>query len=282
MGWVSLVRVAPAAVRAEHPALPVDLRATMAAELAIGGDVGEPTVVVAGSPARHLDRAERPEIDIARQVQGQLGGGSHGQRAGAQFGLGVRVGRPEARGDLRAVAEGDVVGHGGAAEEHARQGGQPGRDQDPADEPAAAHRGLPEDPSREPEPGEQARRGEREQPRVGRLERGQQRLRPERAQLHDESDHRRNEHEQRDDPKPDHGGERAAAVDHRRPDDAEEGDPQRDEGQQAHDDVDRPARSVGQQHKCCRQRPTDDERDGDQPQFEGPDSHARSLAGGLD
>ena len=170
LAWVGLVRVAPAAVRAEHPALPVDLRATMAAELAIGGDVREPTVVVAGSPARHLDRAERPEIDIARQVQGQLGGGSHGQWAGAQFGLGIRVGGPEARGDLRAVPEGDVVGHGGAAEEHARQGGQPGRDQDPADEPAAAHRGLPEDPSREPEPGEQARRGECEQPRVGRLE----------------------------------------------------------------------------------------------------------------
>ena len=96
--------------------------------------------------------------------------GSHGQRPGAQFGLGIRVGRPEARGNLRAVPQGDVVGHGRAAEQQARQGGQPGGNQDPADEPAAAHRGLPEHPSREPEPGEQACRGEREQPWVGSLE----------------------------------------------------------------------------------------------------------------
>ena len=77
---------------------------------------------------------------------------------------------PKREATCDAVPQGDVVGHGGAAEEHARQGGQPGGDQDPADEPAAAHRGLPEDPSREPEPGEQARRGECEKPRVRGLE----------------------------------------------------------------------------------------------------------------
>ena len=142
----------------------------MAAELAIGGDVREPAVVVAGSPSRQLDRAERPEIDIPRQVQGHIGCGSHGQRAGAQFGLGVRVGWPEARGDLGAIPQGDVVGHGGAAEEHARQRGQSGGHQDPADEPAAAHRGLPEHPSGDPEAGEQARGGKREKPRIRGLE----------------------------------------------------------------------------------------------------------------
>ena len=64
-------------------------------------------------------------------------------------------------------------------------------------------------------------------------------------------------------------------------DHAEDGDPERHEGQHADDDVDRPPRTIGKQHKCRCQRPTDNERNADQPQFEGPDPHARKSSRGT-
>ena len=93
------------------------------------------------------------------------------------------------------------------------------------------------------EAAEQARREERDQPRIGGLERRQQRPRPECDELGDDARDRRHEAQQGEDAEPDDHREGEVATGDRRPDHAGEGDGDRGHRGQADDEVERAARA---------------------------------------
>ena len=77
------------------------------------------------------------------------------------------------------------------------------RDADPGQQPPAAQGRPALEPPGDPEAAEQARREQRQQPRVDGLERGQERPRPEREQLGHDAGDRRDEAQQGQDAEPD-------------------------------------------------------------------------------
>ena len=74
-------------------------------------------------------------------------------------------------------------------------------------------------------------------------------------------------------------GERAAAARHRRPGDAGDRDGDRDRHRQPDEDVERPARPIGDQDQAGRHQPARDEGDPDQPKLELADPHVFESSG---
>ena len=96
------------------------------------------------------------------------------------------------------------------------------------------------------EAAEQARAGEGEQPRVGGLPRGQDRLRAGRGQLEDDAADRRDEDEGGQQPEPHGRREDAVVAGGRWPGEPDGRDGDRDEGREADQQVDRTARPVAE------------------------------------
>ena len=127
--------------------------------------------------------------------------------------------------------------------------------------------------SRLAEAREEARADQREQPRVGRLERWHQGLRAERLELVEDEPDRRQQHEQRRHREGDDQRMGGLAAGERRPDDARHGDAERQQHRDADDDVERSAGPVREQDQGSRQRPRAHEREAEQPQPETSNPH---------
>ena len=124
-----------------------------------------------------VDRAVHPELEARRLA------GDHRVRAGRRLG-GVDRG-PEPRGVAEPVAQGELVDdrRGGERASRRRAAARSPSSAAAQEPPAADDAPRPAADARGPIPREQARGAEREQPRVGRLERREQRLRAAAGQL---------------------------------------------------------------------------------------------------
>ena len=206
---------------------------------AIGRDVGRPAQVEAAALARDLDLADRPAVDCGRQLGGEQGRGPGFDRVGAIRRLPIRVGRPERRGGGRSIAQGQVVGHGDAGEGRAHDQGRGDPQADPAGQAHPPAGPAAERPAGDAEAAEDARREERQQPRIGHLGRRQERLRAAVDHLVEDAAGRRDQEQDRADPEGHHPDERALAPDQRRPGDRGRTDRRRTDGDEADHDVDR-------------------------------------------
>ena len=173
--------------------------------------VGQPAEVGAGAVAGEVDRCRstgrrgrpsRCSSSRARRPDRDRGRRTAAARASP-------VGRAEPRRRRRLVAEGELVGHRDRREDAVpAPTARTVATSDAAGQAPAPHRGLAEERRAIPKPGEQARAEQREDPRVGRLDRRQQRLGAALDELVGDVDDRRDEHEQRPEAEPDHRRER--------------------------------------------------------------------------
>ena len=249
------------------------------AETLAGRDVGGPSEVVARTDARAVDRADRSKVDRRRHVKAEARRGAGHEHPVAQRRFDAGRGGAEPRGGADGVADGEFVGDGGAREQGRGGGQQDQRDQRAIHESAAPQCGRPTEPSAQPETAEEAGRGEREEPGVGRLERRQQGLGPHGLELLDQPDDRWQEEEDGADPEPDHRGERPATARDRRPDSPDDRNEDRERERQPDEDVQRAARPVREDDERGRHRPARHEGGTDQSQFEPADPHVRESTG---
>ena len=163
-----------------------DPRRPVLAELPARGDVGQPAEVAADADAGQVDRAERAQVD--RRVRWSVEPRRSARRRAARRTAAAAsspVGRPEPRRVDRPRRAGR--GRWPPPRPRRRRPGQRGQRRsaiaDPAEQPPAPHARPALEPPGDPEAAEQARREQRQQPRIGRLERRQERPRPERQQL---------------------------------------------------------------------------------------------------
>ena len=191
----------PAASRSRAPTVHAsfaDPRRSVLAELAARGDVGEPAEVIADAPPASSTEPSGRRSIVASRCSVEPRRRSGDQRPVAQRRRPSPLVGPNGDVDRR-IAQGDVVG------DRDRREGRPGqRGQRAARSPIPpssrwrrSARRAAESPG-DPEAAEQARRQQREQPRIGRLDRWQERPRPERQQLGHDARDRRHEAQQRD------------------------------------------------------------------------------------
>ncbi len=189
--------------------------------------------------------------------------------------------RSEARAQGRLIAQGEVVRDRRAGED--RPAADRKRDPDRAaeDEAGAPEGGLAEQPAGDPEPGEDARRDQGQQPRIRRLERREQRLRAPREQLVEDLADRRDEEQPGTEAEPDDPREGAVTARDRRPEHGGQGDHHRQRRSRTDEPVDRPAGAIAEDHVQRAEEPEGREGGCHQAELERPYSHGRSLAGAV-
>ena len=192
----------PIADRRPDPGPVALARRGVLAQLVSGRDVGEPSEIPVDPKAGQVDRADRVEVGGAVQLEVQSRRGAACQGHVAERRLARTARRPESRRGNRPVAKGDLVGDRGGPERSPGQTrGQDG-DHDAGEQPLATKRRLAVEAAGDAEAGEQAGGREGDEPRVGGLDRGEERLGSERGQLVDHPHDRRDEAEDSEDPEP--------------------------------------------------------------------------------
>ena len=123
--------------------------------------------------------------------------------------------------------------------------------------------------------GEQARPGQRKEPRIRGFQGGHERLRAERLQLVEHTPDRRQEQQERADAQGHDHRVRVASARDRRPDETADGDRQGHEHRDADRHVERPAGAIRQQDQDGGQAPRPDEGAGQQAELETTGTHVR-------
>ena len=270
-------RCRPAPARLALPGVLADPRGADLADQQARGREPVPAHVFAVADAADDDLPGPAIVDGAIETEVEARGLPRGQGPVARGRLEVGVGRPEPRGVGRPAAQRQLVDQRDGAEQGARRQDHGDRDQPAREQPAPAERAATKPTAGDPEPREHRRREQRDHPRIGRLERRQERLRPAADELRDDARDRGDQQQDGREPQPRGGRERPVAPRDRRPAHRHERDQDRPDGGQADDEVDGSARAVADEHQAEHHEPQDHEDHGQDPQLDRPHAHGRSL-----
>ena len=143
----------------------------------------------------------------------------------------------------------------------------------PSGEPPSPARGTAEPTPGEPEAREQGRGGQGDEPRVGGLERREERLRAATDELGDEAGDRRDQEQDGGEGQPGGGRERAVATGDGRPRHGRDRDQDRPGGREPDQQVHGPARPVAEEHEAERGEPQHHQHRGKDSELDRPHTH---------
>ena len=245
-------------------------------------DEGRPRDVAAGAAAVELDGTHRAPVHVAPQMEVELGSRGGHERAIA-FGRGeIGRGRTVLRESRLPAAQRRVVGQADRPDDAADRGRCDQGERDRGGKPFRPNSGLGYQLAADAEAGEQGCGEEGRRPRIDDLGRRQQRLRGRRHDLAGDAGNRGHQQKARYEPEPEDPGRSPIARDEGRPDDGRDADEERQGGRDADEQVQWTTGPIRQQYDTAARGPQDRQTDGQKPQLEKTDAHARSLAARRD